>query len=554
MSVEYRKLTEGLPSRRAPDRMAFPTDPKRVRAWVAALPRANQAVSHRQMLDALANHAQLRLDGAQRLGALEALRPAVLEAIGLLERQSQGGALPLPPPKARAYAELVEFERALALGYVLAVAELCGPEGGVPFLRGGQVLLALARAAYHASRLISRAYFLYEVPAPGEWLRLHAIHAFARSHKLQDKPVEEPVEEQSLSVGQVYAQTLILALANPYRFSQREQAELWPVTRDLALYVSLHPQQRGSDAFAVAPDEDAGPGYIPEERVDERVGRMWLDLLGVRQLLDAPLAAGRSGATSIKLRNGRTLESTVELLRKLRAGWGSATARQAARIGAGHALETVIGLTGLHFYLAGAVDFETFVRQTGMGQQSKDRERAVWSAAGGDSARVPLTRAEVLDQSLGGYRLRWSREQNVRARVGEVLGLSFVGNEGDPRHWLLGIIRWLRHDAEGNVDAGVALLARRARAVAVRSIDGTGIQRPALRAVEFRPLHADREDQVQLVAPSVLDTVTRRIELIRGESYGELGTGEPMVEQCDQLALLENAGDFLLVQATRAAA
>ncbi len=554
MSAEYSKLIDGLPARRAPDGMSFTTDPKRVRAWVAALPRANQAVSHRQLLEALAGHAQLRLDGAQRLAALEALRPAVLEAIGLLEQHSQGGTLPLPPPKARAFEELVEFERSLALGYVLAVAELCAPAGAVPFLRGGLVVQALARAAYHSARLIARSYFLYEIPRPGEWLRLHAIHAFARSHKLQDKLIEEPLEEQPVSIAQIYAQSLLLALSNPYRFSQREQGELWPVTRDLALYVGLQPQQRGSDAFAVAPDRDAGPGYIPEERVDEAGDRIWMDLLGVRRLLDAPLAAGKSGATSIRLRNGRTLESTVELLQRLRAGWGTATARQATRIGAGHSLETVIGLTGLHFYLAGAIDFETFVRQTGMGQQSSDRERATWSAASADAARVPLSRAEVLDQSLGGYRLRWSREQNVRARVGELLGLSFVGEEGAPRQWLLGVIRWLRHDAEGNVDAGVALLARRARAVAVRSIDGTGIQRPALRAVEFRPLHVDREDQVQLVAPSLLDTVTRRIELIRGDIFGDASSGEPMVEQCDQLALLENAGDYLLVQATRAAA
>lgn len=550
MTAEYTRLTEGLPPRRSPDASSFPTEPKRVKAWVSGLPRANQAVSHLQMIEALQKLRALRLDGGQRLAAMEVLRPAVLEAIELLDSQAQGGTLPLPPAKAKAVADLRAFEEELAFGYRLAVVELCAPLGSIPFLRGGSVTQALERAVFHASRLLMRAYFLYSDTVEGSWSTLHALFDFARGHKLEDKPVDEAAEEQQVTVAQLYGQALLLALSNPYRFSQREQAELWPAARDLATCLQLQAQQKGEDHFAVPLDRDQGPGYIPEERAEAQGRLLWLDLAPVRQLLEGPLADGASGPISLRLRGNRSMESTVELLRRLRSGWGSATTRSATRIGGGHKLESVIGLAGLHYFLSGGVDFDTFMRQTGMATQAGERDRASWSQAAGENVRVSRCPVEVLDQSLGGYRVRWSSEDSIRAKVGELVGLAVLG-DADGTRWMVGAIRWLRYGKDGSVDAGIALLARRARAVGVRSIDGTGLQRPALRAIEFEPLRGGRDAQVHLICAPTLDTLSRRVEVIRADLADEFQPIEAGSEQCDQVVVLDNAGDYLLLQANR---
>ncbi len=553
MSQEYRRLGEGLSARRVPDSRSFATDPKRVKAWVSALPRANQAVAHHQLIKALQDMRELNLDVGQRLAALEVIRPAVLEAIELLDSQAQGGTLPLPPAKARAVAELRAFEEEMAFGYRLAVVELCGPAGAIPFLRGAAVAQALERALFHQSRLLMRAYFLYSAPADASWSTLHALYDFARSQKLEDKAVEESVEHQTLTASQLYGQAVLIALSNPYRFSQRDQAELWPVARDLATYLTLHAQQKGADHFAVPIDGDSGPGYIPEERARAEGRLLWLDLDGARQLLEGPLGASKLGPLSIRMRNGRSIESTVDLLRRLRQGWGTATARTTTRMEAGHSLESVIGLAGLHYCLAGGMDFDTFMLQTGMATQVGERDRAAWSQGSGESVRSNVVRVEVLDQSLGGYRVRWPKEENVRARVGEVLGLA-VNGDGESRRWMIGAIRWLRYSKDGGVDAGVALLARRARAVGVRSIDGTGLQRPAIRAVEYEPVRGGQSTLTNLITPATFDTLSRRIEIIRSESPDEFDLVDKNSEKCSQLTVLDNAGDFLLLQATRESA
>src|SRR5690606_13130760 len=112
----------------------------------------NPQATQRQLLDALDAMATLKLDGAQRLFALEALRPSIAEALAALDKQLQGSSFPLPPAREPLADRIQGFQRELAQGYRMALVELCGPSGAVPFLKGTQAALALQRAIHHASR------------------------------------------------------------------------------------------------------------------------------------------------------------------------------------------------------------------------------------------------------------------------------------------------------------------------------------------------------------------------------------------------------------------
>jgi hypothetical protein len=550
MSDAYQRLRDNLPARRAPDGAAFPTDPRRVKVWVDALPRANQQATLRQLAEALESMRGLRLDGPQRLLAMEALRPSILDGVDLLDKSLQGSTFPLPPAKAQVAEQIQMFQRELALGYRIAVVELCAPSGSVPFLKGALATLALERALYHAGLDLAGSYFLYRTPAPGVWAALNALFSFAQGVKLEDKSVEEPAERLALSPRQAYAQSLLLALSNPYRFSQREQAELWPVTRDLAAHVALSAKRPGEDAFAVALTEDRGPGYLPEERTADLGAMLWMDLGPLRAALESPLRSEASGSVHIRFRQGTTVIASADLLRRLRAGWGQGAARGHQRLSAGHALDTVIGLSGLHYYLSGHLDFDSFMRQV-RGVTTAERsvpERAAWTLQHTDTARIPVSRATVLDQSLGGYRLSWKREESLRARVGELVGVAILGDE-DTRDWMVGVIRWLRYDPAGEVDAGIELLARRAQAVGVRSIDRDGAPKPPLRAIQLDCLRPNGNESLHFLVPAVLDAQAARIEVARAPDAEDFEQTEQPLSQCSDILVLENAGDYLLLAA-----
>lgn len=553
MNDAYQRLRDDLPARRAPDATSFSTDPRRIKAWVEALPRANQQATLRQLAEALDSMKTLALDGPQRLVALEALRPSILDGIALLDKSLQGSTFPLAPGKAQIAEQIQAFHHALALSYRLAVVEFCAPSGSVPFLKGAQVAVALERALHHGARDLASSYFFYRTPAAGVWSALNALYRFAQAAKLEDKAVEEPAERVALGPRQVYAQALLLALSNPYRFSQREQAELWPVTRDLAAHVELSARAGGEDAFAVVQTEDRGPGYLPEERASGENALLWMNLAPLRAALEAPLQGEGGGNVHVRFRNAPTLVAGADLLRRLRAGWGKDAERGHQRLGAGHALDTVVGLSALHFYLAGHQDFDTFLRQVRgtSGSEGGGAERAAWAQSHADLGRVPIARAKVLDQSLGGYRLSWGRDESLRARVGELVGVAIAGEEDD-RDWMVGVIRWLRFDAQGEVDAGIELLARRAHAVGLRSLDARGQPKPPLRAIQIDSLRRNGNGTLHFVAPALLDTQAPHIEVARALDESDFEQVHVPLAVCSDVQVLENAGDYLLLAASPA--
>ena len=546
MSDAYRRLCEGLPPRRAPDQSSFPTDARRVKAWVEALPRANQAATYKQLSDALESLNEVHLEGAARLAALETLRHPLLEAIDALEVQTQGGGIPLSAAKTRAYEQLLSFEQGLAKSYRLAAVEYCAPSGSIPLLRGGSVATCLQRAAHHSGRCLLLSYFLYHQPKSGVWSALHAIYGFAASCRLAEKTVEDAAEGRPASVLQIYLQSLLVALSNPFRFSQREQNEFWRLAAHLVSAVQLRDAAAGDDAHAVPAGSDAGPGYTAGERADE--GVLWLDLAQLRSQLDQALASSDRDLIVLRFKGLPPIEVSADLLRRILGGWGRASSRRNQRLSAGHQLETVLGLGSLHFHLSGMLDFDTFLGRAGVAEDTEDNQRAAWARAPVDAGRIPVHYAEVIDQSLGGYHLHWGSEEGIKARVGELIGLAISSME-DGRHWLLGILRWLRFAQDGSVDAGIELLSRYPRPVAMRSMESADPSRHAHRAIEYRPLSDRQGDALHFAAPSSLLGQRLGIEVLRVSESSDIEAPVPLKLKVGGTERVEDSGDFVLLTA-----
>jgi hypothetical protein len=550
MNPAFRRLTADLPPRGAPDPSAFPSDPKRVRAWVDALPRANQIATLRSLSDAMDALQTQRLEGTRRLDLMELLRPAVMEGIGYLDKQLQNSSFPLPESRRLQADQIGNLFASLMMAYRLALIESCAASGNVPFMRGGSVALCAQRAVIFGSRLLRHGYHLYRGPLPGVWECLHAVHEFAQLAGVQDKLVSDG-GKRKVSVRQTYTHALLLAVSNPYRFSQKEQDDIWAITAQLSLHCPSLTRNPVEGAIAVPYAEDAAPGYVSEEREAEG-GLRWFDIGTLRRALDGALSSTLVGDVELKFRGSRAMRVPHEIAQKLRQGWGQASERSHSRLGAGHKLDTVIGLSGLHFHLSGGVDFDSFLRNLRLGgNQGGEGDRAAWAHGGSEMGRSPLLPATVLDQSLGGYRMTWAREVGVKARVGELVGLSPAADP-DLRTWMVGVIRWLRYNHDGSVDAGIELLARRAEAVGLRSIDLIGNARAPLRGIQIQSLRPTTSTAQHFLAPSVLDVDALQLEVSGLNEPVGLEHPEPRIERLGAVTLLENAGDYVLLNATRA--
>lgn len=552
MSDLHQRLANGFPDRAAPTRASIPSDAKGIAQWVAALPLANAASASRVLLQGIHELNGLRLDAGGRLFALETLRSPTVQIVAQADRQVIGSSFPLPLAKQQLGLQSREFHEAMALGYRMVLHDLCVPGGKLPFLKGGMAALAAARAIGHGGESLLRGYLLYQAPSAGVWQALHDLYRFTDAIGVVDKNVADPLlEKAAITPKLAYAQVLLLAISNPYRLAQKEMADAHEAMRAWATYCDLS-TAGGANDFDVAQDQDRGPGYTPDERRAAGVQRVAFSAARVQQYLERELAiAGiASGPLSFGLKGGPRVVLGQDLIRRLSSTWRTQFDRNHSRLAAGHELETLIGLHAIHFHLTGRLDFENFVRELrGPGISLSERDRtASWAQGSGDGARALPTRARVLDQGLGGYRLQWSAESGAKARIGELVGLAAPDeDEASEREWMVGVIRWLRFTLDGQVDAGVELLARQAEPAALRiSETGTGFKTP-VRAIELEPLHPGNGG-LSFLAPSIGERSFARIEVsMRPERYAE--TREPRVSVIADIDLLENTGAYLRVAA-----
>ena len=536
MSDSYKRLCEDLPA--ATGGAGFATEPRKVKAWVAALPRANAQATEQELARALASLASQRLEGGARLGALEEIRAAAIESITLLERQFSTSPLPLPPDKARAAAVAESFHVLMAHAYRGAAVDLCAPSGSVPFLRGGAVLTALERAAWHYSRALAMAWRVYRPASAGVWLGLHRVHRFAVQLKLDRKATEDKVAGASVDVNSIYVQALLLAAVNPYAFGQAEQDSLWPIARAFTARCGLVEQAPDGLAPVVPDDADRGPGT----GAGEESHSLWLDLRAFADEVERALSRVRDGQSEIVPAAGPGFRVGNDLLIRLRRAFGQIAARGLVRLPAGHRLDTVLGLSGLHYFLAGQRDFDTFMKQSAQGTVHVIAG-AAWTQGAASMTKVPRFTGKVLDQSLGGYRMAWASAEQARARVGELVGLNF-GDEGEEQAWMVGVMRWLRYEDDGSLSAGVELLSRRSSAVALRVVSADGGNRQVNRAIEVFPI--DGTPGRCFVANAVIESGSR-VEVIHDLSSHFPELAPRGADLLPDVEVLLNAGDYVLL-------
>ena len=561
MSEAYRRFISHLPECHPPRAGALVSDPRALRAWIDVLPMASFATAAQRVLDGLRDLNRQRLDGLRRLTALEILRVPVVQLALATDKQIVGARFPLPPQKADLGELALGFQSELAAGYRVALADLCAPHGVAPFLRAKQVTLAAARALQHGDGYLLRAYLIYQTPPEGAWQAMHAVYGFVASLRLAERVVDDPLHPGgSTSARFAYAHALLFALTNPYRYTQREQGEITAFTRTLAPYCELRDGNGGPNDVLVHTESDRGPGYLPEERESGQGDVLALHLDAVLAFIAEQFAMAPPGArtATFRLRGGMAQHVDVDLARRLVTGWSTRSERGHSRLGGGYALDTVIGLHDLHLALAGGEDFESFmhhVRGQAISLSGADHG-SPWRFGVGDSSRATRLRAHVLDQSLGGYRVIWERGpggETVQARVAELVGLAMPASEpnGNPanvgaanvkRDWMIGVIRWIRIDEQGRVDAGIQLLARRAMPVGVRMV-GSADSR-AVRGLLLAPLHLDVDLEYDaLLAPTEIDRAVRELELSLPADLQDAPLAA-RIEQVSDLQLLESTGIY----------
>ncbi len=483
------------------DKLSFcAAAPREMKRWIADLPRANIGETARLLYQALTELNQLLTPSANRLQLLELLRPEIHFVCRHLERHflSQPIVLDERPRKVANLCQALQSH--LAIGYKLVVVRQVPPASKD---RAQLLAIALQRASQALYGPLVRATQLYCPVPEGLWLELHQLYRIGRQHGLHQVRVSDELIRQGKqqTLEQVYLSALLLGCARCNQMRQSGIARLVEALENWSHRARLLRADDNACLFAIAPQLDGPPRYKSLFDNAELANLLGLDPTPLVDAIRETLQEGGQPVAGFTVPEGMP----ADLLLHLGSAWGDIAERTFQRTPGNGSLFLCIGMSALHFNLAGERSFSDVLKRPEEQRNARfnvtDTRSAgqpdIWANAFDakreshwehgipmeeiqyrnphkpapteveDNAEAyPTYQLPIINHSPGGYCLSWPREVPGQLLAGEILGIQDAPGQA----WSVAVVRWIRQVRGGGTQMGIELIAPQAQPCGVQLV------------------------------------------------------------------------------------
>ncbi len=447
-----------LPAREPGRNINLETKPKQVDAWLTRLPLSNPGEAAEAMADYLSTLNQIDIAQDQRSKIIERMTPVVEDIVASLYEQYGSVPLPLLPKQQRnadlarrLLHELADNYKTLLLDWLKRRFHIFG---------GNPVPLYLQRILLALQAILEISFETHDPVPQGVWVDLHQTYNYALRNGMREAIPEGG--SKMLSIEQIYKATLLMAMADPYRFPQAELPWAKDIIARFGNLATIFPAEdtiKGQAGLFVVEVNTDGPP-TPIARDAHPTNPRWDLLLNTTELakhlaLVSSHLKGQESPANIGLPDAARDPAYPTMLRRLKLNWGASLQRQSQRRRQANSreFEVSFGLKSVHQLIAPAVSSDTI--HYGMGAQE---------------APPTIVHCKTMNDSMGGLALIKLGATPVQLRVGDLVAVR-----QDKSDWGVGLVRWFRVPGQGEMWFGIQLLAPQALAVQVRRKD-TGRQ------------------------------------------------------------------------------
>ncbi len=472
--------------------------PRDLKKWVDGLPKANIGETARQLYQALVELNQLLTPSENRLQLLEILRPEIYFVCKQLEKHFLNQAIVLDE-RPRKVANLCQaLQNHLAIGYKLIVARIAAQANPA---RNQLLAVALQRSTHSLCGPLIRASQLYCPVPEGLWLELHQLYQIARTRDLHKILVRDTqaLHTQGLSTEQSYLVALLLGCARCNQMRQSAIARLAEVLEPWSVLATLQAGDQASSLFAVAPQLDGPPRYISLFQQNELHNAVGINPSALVDAIKEHLLLPADSQTPSRLLVPEGFSQ--DMLQHLAAAWGDIAERTFQRSQGQGALTLCIGMSSLHYHLAGKRPFNEVLQlpettnaavfkpdtgapdvwsnafdaqKTNLWENGLPFEEIQYNAPAKGAVAAEPSSAEsyptyevaIVNISPGGYCLSWPKEVPSQLQAGELLGVQGLPKQG----WSIAVVRWIRQVRGGGTQMGIELIAPHAQACGLQLV------------------------------------------------------------------------------------
>ncbi len=471
------------------------TRPSRVAAWLTETLTREPGFAARVIGDALAATNRTSLGYGRRLELTEQYWKSAALLWPRLERQFTRASHPLQNDDLEAAKAALNLANELSTSY----KRLLVREASRRFTFGGprRIVSLVRRTLQATSRALVNSYLSY-APVPSQtWYDAHDIYMFTRERKIHRHPVAP--DQPEVTLEQLYVQSLLLALANPYGFLPSQLRTVLNYLQEhaqLAKLTPVPPVHRMAKAVAIVPVGHDFPPFSANKGGSGEGSKLFLltyDLAFELQEQIRELESGgplpRDAGTNAEARG-----PYVALLKRLLRQWAIPPARQFNRLPSRARVVMCAGLPGVWQY-----------------------SRGMQGSVQGSAAAPPMTRCQVVNHTTGGYALRQVDASPTSLRVGDLIALRVEGRAG----LQVAMVRWFRNTLnDAMLEFGCELLSEKPEAAAAAPEHGS---ESSLLPVLVLPEEAEADASgapPQLAAPAGAFALEQAVSLRRGGGTG----------------------------------
>ncbi|RMO65162.1 hypothetical protein ALQ37_01096 [Pseudomonas syringae pv. aptata] len=352
--------------------------------------------------------------------------------------------------------------------------------------------MALQRALHGLNGPLIRANQLYCPVQDGLWLELHQIYQIARQYQLHNTPVEEPLAHHSkvLSVEQTYVIALLMGCSRCNQMRQLNIGKLADALEAWSPLVKLQSPATQSSLFALDPTVDKPPLYRTLFSDEQSPRLLGINTFALAEAINQYLALPDDQRTPSPLLIPTGINT--DLLQHLAVAWGDVAERTFQRTPGKGTLRLCIGMSALHFYVAGQKSFSELLQLNSATsaasfslKMANDDVDDPWASAfdtqrgksssvllpyeeieypknDGDSESLsnnqhtfPTFDLNIVNHSPGGYCLAWQKDVPQQLQAGELVGIQDDAGQG----WSIAMVRWIRQVRSGGTQMGIELIA-----------------------------------------------------------------------------------------------
>ncbi len=468
-------------------------------AWLDELPLVNVAPSQIRLLDQLRQLNRYRLDAAERLKLLEALRDAIYFVQAEQIKKLANKPLPLTKVERGMFAQVVELWQELLLGYQRCVQAAQRGDSQIALMcqRGLDCL---------ASAMFDHARVYHDFPDT-YWLALHQLYVKVEEAGEFATPVADTARKTEVSCSEVYVRALLFALANP---DEQQQKQLAQIERWLEHWTAHAPVRRKPPEDKSLPPllldfaSDSGP--YREADANGRTASAWLDITDLARILKKNVVLLRKGESPASLGLGEDcampgVEQLLVLLFRLWCEGKNGRTQVRRRVDA--KAQACSTLASMHFHISGGKTF----RQPGLATTLTRQQREEIATFGHASARHDEAFIDSGGYAIEDWLLREESLSGLRiVRPAASAGGRYTHTQliavrpADAKNFLVGVVRWIRTDANDDLHLGVRIIPGMPQPVAVRP---TGINAQAEKFVQalYCPALAALSAPASLILP-----------------------------------------------------